>query len=137
MPVHFFNKSLDVHLSAVEVELLAVLCRLSAVSFALDHTSTGHILNLTLNELASVEFRGRRVVVIDVPLARALGGRNVRNSRAGFAHAENGLNLAVISVTNFVIISTTGRTTRSDRTRREERNGDRGSSSALDPIPEV
>lgn len=41
-----------------------------------------------------------------VPLARAFGGRNVRNSRAGFAQVENGLNLAETSVMNFVIIST-------------------------------
>lgn len=43
-------------------------------------------------------------MVIDVPFWRALGGRNVRKSRAGFAHAENGLNLAVTSVINLVII---------------------------------
>lgn len=44
------------------------------------------------------------VDVIVVPFARAFGGRNVRNRRAGFAQAENGLNLAETSVINFVII---------------------------------
>ena len=42
-----------------------------------------------------------------MPWARALGGRNVRNRRAGFAHAENGLNLADTSVMNLVIMLTT------------------------------
>jgi hypothetical protein len=45
------------------------------------------------------------VDVMLVPLARAFGGRNVRNKRAGFAQVENGLNLAETSVMNFVIIS--------------------------------
>lgn len=43
-----------------------------------------------------------------VPFDRALGGRKVRNSRAGFAQAEKGLNLAVTSVMNLVIIAADG-----------------------------
>lgn len=43
-------------------------------------------------------------MLMTVPLARALGGRNVRKRRAGLAQAENGLNFAVISVMNLVII---------------------------------
>jgi len=39
-----------------------------------------------------------------VPFARAFGGRNVRKRRAGLAQAENGLNFAVISVMNLVIM---------------------------------
>lgn len=39
-----------------------------------------------------------------VPLARADGGRKVRKRRAGFAQTEKGLNLAVTSVINLVII---------------------------------
>lgn len=66
-----------------------------------------HALNLTRRELGSFESRGRIVVVMAVPFARAVGGINVRNRRAGFAQAENGLNLAVTSVMNLVIISTT------------------------------
>lgn len=54
-----------------------------------------------------MEFRGRTVDVIVVPLARAFGGMNVRKRRAGFAHVENGLNLAETSVMNLVIILTT------------------------------
>lgn len=67
----------------------------------------GDALNLTCSELGSFESRGRIVVVMAVPFARAVGGINVRNRRAGFAQAENGLNLAVTSVMNLVIISTT------------------------------
>lgn len=66
-----------------------------------------HALNLTRRELGSFESRGRIVVVMVVPFARAVGGINVRNRRAGFAQAENGLNLAVTSVMNLVIILTT------------------------------
>jgi hypothetical protein len=39
-----------------------------------------------------------------VPLARTFGGRKVKNRRAGLAHVEKGLNLAVTSVMNLVII---------------------------------
>jgi hypothetical protein len=63
-----------------------------------------NVLNLTLRELASGAVRGSSVVLIFIPVALALGGRWVRKSRAGFAHAEKGLNLAVTSVMNFVII---------------------------------
>lgn len=65
-----------------------------------------HILNLTCRELGSVEFRGSRVVLIIMPFARAVGGRKVKNNRAGLADALNGLNLAVTSVINLVIILT-------------------------------
>jgi hypothetical protein len=43
---------------------------------------------------------------MDVPFARALGGRKVRKRRAGFAQGEKGLNLAETSVINLVIILT-------------------------------
>lgn len=62
------------------------------------------VLNLTFSELGTAVVRGRRVVLIFMPLALALGGRCVRKSRAGLAHGEKGLNLAVTSVMNFVII---------------------------------
>lgn len=39
-----------------------------------------------------------------VPFARTFGGRKVKNRRAGLAHVEKGLNLAVTSVMNLVII---------------------------------
>lgn len=44
------------------------------------------------------------VVLMEVPLDLASGGRKVRKRRAGLAQAEKGLNLAVTSVMNFVII---------------------------------
>ena len=59
---------------------------------------------MTATELGSVDVRGRTVVVMDVPLDLASGGRKVRKRRAGLAQAEKGLNLAVTSVMNFVII---------------------------------
>lgn len=62
------------------------------------------LLNLTETELGSVDVRASTVVLMMVPFARASGGSSVRKRRAGFAQAENGLNLAVISVMNFVII---------------------------------
>lgn len=43
-----------------------------------------------------------------VPFARTFGGRKVRNRRAGLAHVEKGLNLAVTSVINLVIILAVG-----------------------------
>ncbi len=43
-------------------------------------------------------------MVIPIPLARALGGRKDRKSRAVRALAEKGLNLVVTSVMNLVII---------------------------------
>lgn len=56
---------------------------------------------------------------IAVPFALALGGRNVRNRRAGLAQAENGLNLAVTSVMNLVIILTARmRRTKTEKSRR-------------------
>ncbi len=55
-------------------------------------------------ELVSGEFRGSMAVVMLMPFARAFGGIKVRNSRAGLAQAEKGLNLAVTSVMNLVII---------------------------------
>lgn len=43
-----------------------------------------------------------------MPLDRAFGGRNVKKRRAGLAQVEKGLNLAVTSVMNLVIILTAG-----------------------------
>lgn len=64
------------------------------------------VLNLTRRELGSVEVRGSKVVVMAMPLDRAFGGRNVKKRRAGLAQVEKGLNLAVTSVMNLVIILT-------------------------------
>lgn len=66
------------------------------------------VLNLTLNELFSAESLGSRAVLTTVPFARTFGGRKVRNRRAGLAHVEKGLNLAVTSVMNLVIILSVG-----------------------------
>jgi hypothetical protein len=103
--VHLLDKSLDVDLLAVKGELFAILCAWLAIGPS-NIVIKGNILNFTRRELDSFEVRGRIVDVMFVPLARAFGGRNVRNSRAGFAQVENGLNLAETSVMNFVIIST-------------------------------
>jgi hypothetical protein len=104
MSVHLLDKSLDVDLLAVKVELFAILCTWLAIDPS-NESIRDNVLNLTRRELGSWEFRGRMVDVMLVPLARAFGGRNVRNKRAGFAQVENGLNLAETSVMNFVIIS--------------------------------
>lgn len=55
-------------------------------------------------ELGSLVVRGISDELIFMPVVRALGGRCVRKRRAGLAQAENGLNLAVTSLMNFVII---------------------------------
>lgn len=68
------------------------------------YTWCDYSLNLTATELGSVEVRGRRVVWMTVPLDLASGGRKVKKRRAGLAQAEKGLNLAVTSVMNFVIM---------------------------------
>lgn len=103
MSVYLLDQSLDVGFLAVKVELLAILCVLVR-HCSLTAELQGNVLNFTRRELGSVEFRGRTVDVIVVPLARAFGGMNVRKRRAGFAHVENGLNLAETSVINLVII---------------------------------
>lgn len=104
MSVHLLDKSLDVDLLTVKVELFAILCAWLAIDPS-KRAIRDNILNFTRRELGSFEVRGRMVDVMVVPLARAFGGRNVRNRRAGFAQVENGLNLAETSVINFVIIS--------------------------------
>jgi hypothetical protein len=106
MPVHLLDKSLNVDLLAIKVELFAILCAWLAIDPS-NAAIRDNVLNFTRRELGSVEVRGRIVDVMVVPLARAFGGRNVRNKRAGFAQVENGLNLAETSVINFVIISAT------------------------------
>lgn len=63
------------------------------------------VLNLIRSEGGSVDVRGRRLVVnFKPPFARALAGRLARNSRVDLEAAENGLNLAVTSVMNLVIM---------------------------------
>lgn len=54
--------------------------------------------------LGSVELRGSSDVVTLTPWLRTLGGRKMRKSRAGFAQGEKGLNFAVTSVINLVIM---------------------------------
>ena len=63
-----------------------------------------HVLNLTYMELGSVDVLASSCVLTTIPSSRALGGRFERNSRAGFAPAEKGLNLVVTSVMNRVNI---------------------------------
>lgn len=103
MSVHLFNEPLDVDLVGGELHLLAVLCAMLAICKNITRKAID-VLNLTATELGSVELRGRMDVVIEVPLDLASGGRKVRKRRAGLAQAEKGLNLAVTSVMNFVII---------------------------------
>lgn len=72
-----------------------------------DRSSSSRIdvLKRTYSELGSFVVRGRRVELILTPMERAVGGSWVRKRRAGFAQAEKGLNLAVMSVMNLVIMA--------------------------------
>lgn len=102
-------KSISLPSSAKEAQLARYSCPCTLLSrfFPSLSFSTAQgrdVLNLTFRELLSGEFLGKRLVWTVVPLARTFGGRNVRKRRAGFAQVEKGLNLAVTSVMNFVII---------------------------------
>lgn len=59
--------------------------------------------------------------MMSMPLDRAVGGSSVRKRRAGLAQVEKGLNLAVTSVMNLVIIVTAGTQTREEQCERETR----------------
>jgi hypothetical protein len=63
-----------------------------------------YVLNLMRSELGSVDVRGSSCVVMDMPDARAVGGKKERNSRADRARAEKGLKRVVTSVMKRVII---------------------------------
>lgn len=102
MSVDFLHQTLDTDLLAVELHLLSILLR--RVSHWPPVYLPGHLLNLSLKELGSVESRGSSVVEMAMPDERALGGRCVRNRRAGLALREKGLSLAETSVRNLVII---------------------------------
>lgn len=52
----------------------------------------------------AVELRGKRLVLICMPLDRALGGRLLRKSLVARERIEKGLNLVFTSVINRVII---------------------------------
>lgn len=110
MSVDFLYQALDADFARVELEFLAVLCSASLVSLLMWRIRRPriYILNLTAIELGSVEARGSSVVLIVVPVVLAFGGSSVRKRRAGLAQAENGLNRAVISVMNLVIILAVG-----------------------------
>lgn len=60
---------------------------------------------MTCRELGSADARGSSWVVIFMPLARAVGGRKERKTRAAFARGEKGLNRVVTSVMNRVIMA--------------------------------
>lgn len=59
--------------------------------------------------------------MISMPFDRAFGGSKVKKRRAGLAQVEKGLNLAVTSVMNLVIIVTTRTQAREEQCERETR----------------
>ena len=64
----------------------------------------GSVLNLTLKLAGSEVPRGRRVVLMSMPWARAAGGMAARNRRVARDAVEKGLNFVFTSVMNLVII---------------------------------
>lgn len=110
MSVTLAHHTLDVDLVGLKFELLAILCSDVSNRRDLPEPQRYIVLNLTRRELFSADVLGSSVVLILIPLARALGGRYVRKSRAGLAQAEKGLNLAVTSVRYLVSILAAERT---------------------------
>lgn len=62
-------------------------------------------LNLTLSVLGSVDVRGSNVVLICIPIARALDGKLLRNSLVARERREKGLNRVCTSVMKRVIMA--------------------------------
>ena len=107
MPVHLLHNIRNSQLFGIQLHLFSILCielvPVSATWNCLRKVRLRYILNLRLNELASVLSRGSRLVLIFM-VCRAFGGKRARKIRHVLARLEKGLNFVVTSVRCLVIM---------------------------------
>lgn len=107
--VNLLDEALDTDFRAVELELLAVLCKLVSGPVSMNAKGASsrvrwNVLNLMDSEGASCDVLGSRTVLRATPDWRAVGGTDDRKRRAVRAVEEKGLKRVVTSVMNLVII---------------------------------